>query len=195
MLITNLMGFSSNLTVKYTATDDDLPIARQHLDALMAKLQDGDHTYLTIHDGNYTEVIRVSGTCSTIVVERGFDGTAPHTFPEGSCVSFEVTPSVVKDLVCETDCCPAACDPVKLAGNTMPASKMGVPFEGVVMFSGSAPMRIAVGIVPSWMSVAIGPNFARLYGTPTFTGSVIVPVSAANQGAMVSTTANIAIAP
>jgi hypothetical protein len=193
MIVTNLVGFSSTLQTKYNDTDDDLPIAVQHLDKLMDALKEGDHTYLVIEDGAYVEVIRVSGTCSTIVIDRGLDGTVARTFPRGSCVSFAMTPSAVKDLVCETDCCEPACEPVTVAGAAMPAAKLGVAFEGVVMFSGSTPMRIAVGTVPSWMSVAVGPNFARLYGTPTFTGPVNVSVSAANQGAMVSTIAVITV--
>lgn len=191
MLVVDLVGFSSVLTTKYAATDDDLPIAAQHLDRLMSMLGEGDHTYLIIEDGLYKEVIRVSGTCSTVVVDRGLDGTKPHTFPRGSCVTFTMCPSAVKGLICETDCCEPACEPVTMVGNTMPVATVGVPFEGVVMFAGSTPIRIAVGPVPAWVSVSLGTTFARFTGIPTTAGSSVVAVSAVNQGAMVATSATI----
>ena len=116
------------------------------------------------------------------MVERGQGGTPAHTFPKGSCVKFEVTPPVVKDLVCQTDCCEAACEPVSSTGATLPAGKVGVTYEGFVVFAGSTPMKISVGPVPSWMSVAIGPNYARLFGRPNVAGISVIAVSASNDG-------------
>ena len=43
-------------------------------------------------------------------------------------------------------------------------------------------MKISVGPVPSWMSVAIGTNYARLFGRPNVAGISVIAVSASNDG-------------
>lgn len=100
------VGFISNLTDKLADVDTDLPIHEQHLALLRNRITDGKYTFLKILDGTNVEYIKVSNTGGALSVERGLELTTPTTFPVGSCVKWELTPTAVIDIVCQMACCP-----------------------------------------------------------------------------------------
>lgn len=98
-------GFITNLTDKFADVDSDLPIHEQHLAQLKNRITDGKYTFLKILDGTHTEYIKVSNRGGALFVGRGFELTAPKTFPIGSCVKWELTPTAVRDIICQMECC------------------------------------------------------------------------------------------
>lgn len=98
-------GFISNLVEKYADVDTDLPIHEQHIAALRNRITDGKYTHLKLFDGTNIEYIKVSNTGGALVVERGIELTTPKTFPVGSCVKWELTPTAVRDIICQMECC------------------------------------------------------------------------------------------
>ncbi|CDL87031.1 hypothetical protein XCR1_830006 [Xenorhabdus cabanillasii JM26] len=62
-------------------------------------------TYLIIRDPTGVENIKVDNRCNALFITRSQDGTEPRNFPRGSYVRFEMMPVVVKDLICNYDCC------------------------------------------------------------------------------------------
>lgn len=99
-------GFRSQLVDKLADVDTDLPIFEQHLTQLRNRLSaNGDYTFLKVLDGTNIEYIRVENN-DGLLVTRGLEQTNPTTFPVGSCVSWELTPTAVRDIVCQMPCCP-----------------------------------------------------------------------------------------
>lgn len=99
-------GFLSNLTDKLADVDTDLPIHEQHIALLKARLAGGKYTYLKIMDGTSVEYVKVSDQGGKLFLERGLELTTPTTFPIGSCVKWELTPSAIRDIICQMPCCP-----------------------------------------------------------------------------------------
>lgn len=106
MKYVHLAGFISNLVDKLGDNDRDLPIHEQHLAFIRQRVVDGTYTYLKLLDGTNVEYVLVSNTGGAVSIERGKELTTPNTFPEGSCVKWELTPSAVRDIICQMDCCP-----------------------------------------------------------------------------------------
>lgn len=99
-------GFMSNLTDKLSDIDTDLPIHSQHLALLTQRLDGNKYTYLKLTDGTKIEYIKVSNRSGRIYIERGKELTQASTFPVGTCVKWELTPSAVRDIICQMPCCP-----------------------------------------------------------------------------------------
>lgn len=99
-------GFISNLTDKLADIDTDLPIHEQHLALLRSRLNGGKYTFLKILDGTHIEYVKVINQNGNLYLERGKELTTPTTFPVGSCVKWELTPTAVRDIVCQMPCCP-----------------------------------------------------------------------------------------
>lgn len=99
-------GFISNLVDKLADVDTDLPIHEQHLAMLRSRITDGKYTFLKILDGTNVEYVKLSNTGGALALERGLELTKPTTFPVGSCVKWELTPTAVRDIVCQMPCCP-----------------------------------------------------------------------------------------
>lgn len=99
-------GFISNLTEKLADVDRDLPIHEEHLGLLKSRLTDNKYTFLKILDGTHIEYIKVSNHQGSLSVERGLELTEPRTFPVGSCVMWKLTPTAVRDIICQMECCP-----------------------------------------------------------------------------------------
>jgi hypothetical protein len=109
--------------------------------------------------------------------------TEPRKFPRGSCLCFEVTLSVVREEICHYDCCAegdCACQVVEAAGMVLPPATAGQPWEGSVIFKGDLPMVMGAGALPAWMQAETGPNYLRLYGTPSGIGVYSIAVAASN---------------
>lgn len=98
-------GFISNLTDKFADIDKDLPIHEEHIALLRSRVVDGTYTYLKIFDGTQSEYIKVANQGGYLHVERGLELTKPTTFPNGSCVQWELTPMAVRDIICQMPCC------------------------------------------------------------------------------------------
>lgn len=99
-------GFISNLTEKLGDNDHDLPIFEEHLAMLKKRLNKNKYTFLKLIDGTHVEYIKVSDVNGSLMIERGLELTKPRTFPKGSCVKWELTPTAVRDIVCQMPCCP-----------------------------------------------------------------------------------------
>lgn len=106
MMYEHYAGFISNLTDKLVDIDTDLPIHEQHLAALKVRLNGDKYTFLRIFDGTKTEYVKVINQDGNLYLERGMERTNPTTFPVGSCVKWEITPTAVRDIICQMPCCP-----------------------------------------------------------------------------------------
>ena len=99
-------GFISNLTAKLLDADADLPIHEQHLALLRMRLAGDKYTFLKIMDGTHVEYVKLVNQAGKLLIERGMELTTPTSFPVGSCVKWELTPTAVRDIVCQMPCCP-----------------------------------------------------------------------------------------
>lgn len=106
MLYEHYAGFMSNLTSKLVDIDTDLPIYEQHLSLLRNRLSGDKYTFLKILDGTNIEYVKVINENGALRLERGMELTTPTTFPVGSCVKWELTPTAIRDIVCQMACCP-----------------------------------------------------------------------------------------
>lgn len=100
------IDFSVNTVVKLADIDTDIPIADDKLAILLSKIPEGAHTYLSIYDGTNTEVVKASNVYGKISLERGQELTESHTFPIGSVIEHVMTPTAIREIVCQMDCCP-----------------------------------------------------------------------------------------
>lgn len=105
MLYEPYAGFMSNLTDKLADVDTDLPIHKQHIAGLLGRITSGKYTYLKLLDGTNVEYIKVSNYDGALVVERGLELTEPKTFPVGTCIMWELTPTAIRDIICQMECC------------------------------------------------------------------------------------------
>lgn len=188
-------GFQTTLTDRLLVGDTDLPLSASDTAALSLLLADGGYVFLTVQDQVGAEIIKVSGACGALSAERGQDGTTALNFPRGSCVAFRVTPAVVKDLVCNTQCCEIdCCTDVTVAGSELPSGVVGVAYSATMVFSGTLPIQIAVSGVPVWMTAAVGPNYVKFTGTPVVVQTVSIGAAATNcAGAVVSASSTFSI--
>lgn len=100
------IAFSVNTTDKLSDIDTDLPIADDKLAILLTNVPEGSHTYLSVCDGFNTEVIKANNVYGKISIERGQELTEAHSFPTGSVIEHIMTPSAIREIVCQMDCCP-----------------------------------------------------------------------------------------
>ena len=104
MTYTHYAGFLSNLIEKLGDADTDLPIHEQHLAMLKARVTPSKYTFLKILDGTEVEYIKVVNEGGHLRIERGFELTGRTTFPSAS--KWELTPTAVRDIICQMECCP-----------------------------------------------------------------------------------------
>ena len=100
-------GFETRLTEYLFIETNYLPVPQVAYTHLLHLLDNGDHTYLCIKDGNAEEYVRVKNVCDRLVLFRGEEGTTVKAFPCGSLVTFAMTKSGVEAQVCqmaEEDC-------------------------------------------------------------------------------------------
>jgi hypothetical protein len=189
------VGFQTSLINKYLIGDTDLPVSATDLAQLTTLLGEDGYIFLTISDQIGTEVVKVSGVCGALTVLRAQDGTTQLNFPKGSCVSFRMTPAVVRDMVCNTVCCEDdCCVPVSVAAGELPNGTVGRVYTGTVVFSGSTPMQLATANVPAWMSLHIGANYVSVTGTPPAAQVINISIAATNcSGAIATTTSTVTV--
>ncbi|MGF6599779.1 hypothetical protein P3T23_004513 [Paraburkholderia sp. GAS448] len=185
----SITGFTATLAAPLMAEDTTLVLNAAAQTLLVSRLSDagnGNYAFLYVHDGASVEVVKVSAYAGTLALARA---STPHSFPKGACVDGRVTYDGVKDLICNFDCCAGdcPCEAVAAAGMVIPASLAGVPWEGMVVFSGAMPMALSVQGAPAWLGVTLGANFVKLAGTPPFAGHYLLSVGATNcNGAVAS---------
>jgi hypothetical protein len=152
---------------------------------LLSLIPDGETSLLVLRDNLYVEEIEVQNIDGVITIKtRGLDETEARRFPRGTCLSFDVTLSVVKHLVCNYDCCadsPCQIDPVTVTGVHLPQATVGQNWSGLIIFGGTPPLLLAPGVgLPSWTQAEVGENYIKFSGTPTVAGSVSVTVAGTN---------------
>jgi len=161
----------------------NLPLADGDRERFLALVPEDETIPLVIRDGVWSEEVLARNECGHVILaERSPE---PRRFPKGSCVSFEVTLSVVRHEICHHDCCADPGEPVAPAGVILPQGTRNRPWEGSIIFSGALPMTLAASGIPPWMEVEVGPNYARLWGTPNVRGSWPISVAASGVGLVV----------
>lgn len=168
-----------------------LPLTSMDMARLLSLIPDGEFTFLTLKAPFALEHVSITNKGGVLVLTRGVNDTTPQRFPNGSCVFFENSTAVTRWLICNHDCCadsPCVCAPVELAGAHSPNARVGEPWTGVAVFSGTGPIRIGASSRPSWMTATVGSNSIILTGVPTSAGTYSVSVAAANCGETVATT-------
>ena len=169
------VGFSSYLIETIASFATILPLETAPV------LGSNEYTFLVIRDAADTEVVKVHTVGELLVMERAQDGTTAHNFPKGACVSFDMVPAVVKDILCNTSCCADDdCVLVTDTGTELPDGVLNTPYSATMVFSGTLPIKIAVSGVPSWLTAKVGPNYVTFSGTPISAQTVSVSAAATN---------------
>ena len=178
--------FGARLNDRLDAGDNHLPMAYDATADLLSLLsEEDDYIYLSINDEVSYEVVKCRNEGGTLLIERGMEGTTDRLHGFGACVS-AVSPlhiAVMKDLVCNYNCCEdgdCECTPVAFNMSFLPYAKQGDEWEGMATFSGNLPMTIGVNGAPDWMNVEVEGNTIRMYGTPAAAGTVSFSVAATN---------------
>lgn len=100
-----LAGFVARLTENISWKTRYLPIEQHKYDLLIEQLDDGDHSFIAIREGNAIEIVKVINVCGKIVLERGVEQTRPLAFRCGTRVEFILIMQGVKDTVCQMETC------------------------------------------------------------------------------------------
>lgn len=145
---------------------------------LCAVLGNGSHTYLVLTaPGLGCEVVKATCSFGVILLERGQDGTAPHAWPQGSCIEWAMVGAAVKDLIVQTEACPTDCVPATIvSGGQMPDGVEGVFYTHRVVIGGTPPFSLGIPTLPSWMTVTLDGGELRFEGTPPAPGAFTVSV-------------------
>lgn len=180
------MPFESRLTRCLEADELSLPVTERGQARLLGLLRhEGESILLVLDDRHHSEEIECGIVCGKLVIlERGVGDTVPRKFPAGTDVLFRVTVTVVRKLVCSTECCPEGpcpCVPVAYAGGSLPSGTVGTPWQGTVLFSGDGPVTLGWQI-PHWMEASRDERTVTLSGIPPEAGEVAFTVSGANCG-------------
>ena len=178
--------FGCYLTDRLEADASHLPVSQAATADLLALLSEADdYIYLAIADDQSYEVVRCRNEGGTLLLDRGIEGTTASLHGFGACVS-SVSPlfvAVVKDLVCNYNCCEdgdCPCEPVSFAMSFTPYAKQGQTWEGFASFNGNMPMTIGADGAPDWMQIEVEGNTIKMSGTPTTVGAVSFAIAATN---------------
>lgn len=178
--------FGAFLNDRMEADSSYLPLCAEATADLLSLLTEADdYIFLSISDDQSYEVVKCRNEGGTLLVERGIEGTTATLHGFGACVSSvsPLTVAVIKDLVCNYNCCEdgdCECAPVAFNMSFLPYAVQGVEWEGMASFSGNLPMTIGVNGAPDWMGVEVEGNTIRMYGTPAAAGSISFSVAATN---------------
>lgn len=100
-----LTGLITNLTDKFADIDTDLPIPDDKIALILHKLGEGNYSFLKVIDRTKIEYIYVANKDGKLFTQRGAEASEAQSFPQGSCVKWELTPSAVEAIVCQMECC------------------------------------------------------------------------------------------
>ena len=178
--------FGAFLNDRMEADSSYLPLCAEATADLLNLLSEADdYIFLSISDDQSYEVVKCRNEGGTLLVERGIEGTTASLHGFGACVSSvsPLTVAVIKDLVCNYDCCKdgdCPCEPVSFAMSFIPYAKQGQLWEGFASFSGNMPMTLGANGAPAWMQIEVEGNTVKMSGTPTTVGTVSFAVAATN---------------
>lgn len=97
-----LGGYRVLLTGKLPAKNRFLPISAEDTINLLARLEnEGDYTYMSLQDGRSIEVIKVQNYCGRLLITRGLEGTRTLSFRCDTCLEHIITPTAVREYVCQ----------------------------------------------------------------------------------------------
>jgi hypothetical protein len=177
--------FNTRLTHPLDVGTNDLPISSEARGLLVSLIPQDEVMLLVLEDCVHYEEVEVTNYNGhdVYITRRDVGGTGQWKFPKGATLDYRVTVEVVKDLVCNYDCCtdePCPKTPVSISGELVPDAKVDVPWTGAVVFAGTLPLILSTGPLPAWLTATVGPNFIRLGGTPTVAGDYHVSVAGAD---------------
>lgn len=178
--------FSAFTSEAVSSTDKYLPLPKgAQTDLADIIKEDGSYIYLTLLDDANIETVKVTLVQGFLVMERGLSGTKAVNHPVGTCVS-SISPTVIaviKDLICNYDCCEDGdCPktPVQITDVYTPSAKVGSAFRGIISFTGSDPVQVTVSGAPDWLTIARSSDRLDLTGTPVSAGQVTFSVALSN---------------
>lgn len=183
--------FQAYLAAPLQPTDVTLTLAQPAYADLLKLLDDPkSYTYLSIKDDVEFETVKAYARGGYIVIDRGQAGTKPARLAFAACVS-TLTPTavavihgVLEDALgeCAWHYNPFA-DGGKLgiAFTDLPEGKVGVPWVGRIVLSGTLPVDIDVTGAPPWMTVIKHDNMVEMMGTPTNTATTSINLHAKNK--------------
>lgn len=97
-------GICGILTAEASSIANILAIDANSIGKLETILGSGDWTYLRIDMGAYVEVVRVAGVgTSSVVVDRGIDGTSAAVHAKGATIEYILTAQAVLDMTQQSD--------------------------------------------------------------------------------------------
>lgn len=179
------MFFAARLCDRLEASEVHLPLTSAATADLLDTLKnEDDYNYLSLKGDVEYEVVKVRNESGTLLIERGQEGTTPVLHHHGTCVSTvsPLTVAVIKDMVCNHECCEGdcPCEAVAVGGWTLPEAHVDKAWEGGVVFAGDLPMTLGAANTPSWMKVRAVNNVLELSGTPHIAGTFTFSVAATN---------------
>lgn len=145
----------------------------------------GSYIYLTLRDDANIETVRAHLEQGLLIVDRGLSDTEAVKHPVGTCVS-SVSPTVVaviKDLICNYNCCEDGdCPKTPVAFTTIytPSGSTGTAYRGTVEFTGTDPVQVTVSGAPDWLTVTRTGTSLTLTGTPVSSGDVTFSIALTN---------------
>jgi hypothetical protein len=189
--------FEGKLANTLEADGWELVLAEEDHARLLAILPSGEDMWLAIREDRRKEDVLVERNGDLLLItERSPE---PERFRHGARVRFEVSVPVVTELILKAMRKRKELQaevPVTMVGAVLPGATVGIPWEGTVVFNGSAPLRLGIGELPSWMDYECGPNYLRLFGTPIESGDATVAVAGTNaHGAVVTQAVVIGVLP
>lgn len=178
--------FSAFLTAPLEESGKYITLTKEAAADLASILKsNGSYIYLTLRDDANIETVRAHLEQGFLMVDRGLSGTEAVKHPIGTCVS-SVSPTVIaviKDLICNYDCCEDGdCpkNPADFLNIYTPSGSTGTAYHGTIEFTGTDPVQVTVAGAPDWLTVTRTGNTLSLTGTPTSAGDVTFSIALTN---------------
>lgn len=145
---------------------------------LCSVLSNGGHTYLVLTaPGLGCEIVKATCSFGAILFERGQDGTAPHAWPQGTCIEWALVGAAMKEIIAQSEACPTDCIPATIvAGSQLPDGVQGTLYTHRIVIGGTPPFYMGVAMIPAWMTVTLDGGEIRLEGTPPAAGAFNVSI-------------------
>lgn len=178
--------FTAFLTAPLEESGKYITLTKEATSDLASILKDsGSYIYLTLRDDANIETVRAHLEQGILIVDRGLSGTEAVKHPIGTCVS-SVSPTVIaviKDLICNYDCCESGdCPktPAEFLSVYTPSGSTGTAYRGTIDFTGTDPVQVTVSGAPDWLTVTRTGSSLILSGTPASSGDVTFSIALTN---------------
>lgn len=179
--------FAAYTTGRIEATDNYIPLSDAAIADLARLLKDPDsYVYLTIRTELTLETVKASLSANVVVIERGLAGTQRQVHMAGAtvCTVSPTMMAVMKDLICNYDCCAdgnCQCIPPTLLGTVVNGGKLGQQYLLRMTVGGSQPCTMATPDgLPDWASAVYENGTIVVRGMPTAAGSFPVAFAVTN---------------